>query len=48
MTVQKTSGVCIISHLDSEKVYIGSAINLHKRLREHIYILRNNKHSNYV
>lgn len=38
------SGIYIIKNLVNNKLYIGSAVNLKKRKREHFSLLKNNKH----
>lgn len=40
------SGIYGIIHIGSEKVYVGSALNIKKRWREHRHYLRLNKHIN--
>lgn len=38
-------GVYIIVNMDNQKVYIGSTRNIRKRLKEHLYSLKREKHS---
>jgi len=40
------SGIYGIAHIDSIKIYVGSALNIKKRWREHRHYLRLNKHLN--
>ena len=40
------SGIYIIRNTVNGKIYIGSAVNLEKRLYEHFWALRKNKHIN--
>lgn len=40
------SGVYIIKNIVNNKIYIGSSVDIHKRWKEHIRLLRNNKHKN--
>lgn len=40
------SGIYEIKNIINNKIYIGSAINLEKRKKEHFYDLRKNKHHN--
>jgi group I intron endonuclease len=40
------SGIYIIRNIVNGKIYIGSAVNLEKRLYEHFWALRKNKHIN--
>lgn len=42
----KKSGIYVISNSINNKIYIGSAYNLHKRKLQHFNTLRNNKHKN--
>src|ERR1017187_10366861 len=44
--MNKTSGIYIIINILNNKIYIGSAINLYKRLYEHFRTLKENKHKN--
>lgn len=39
-----TSGVYAITNTATGKRYIGSAVNIKKRWREHLHNLRKNKH----
>jgi group I intron endonuclease len=41
-------GVYCIRNVVDGKVYIGSSINVHKRLREHIFELANGRHCNIL
>lgn len=46
-TFEKTdSGVYVLTHLSTMKIYIGSTIDLHQRLISHSHELRHGKHSN--
>jgi group I intron endonuclease len=40
------SGIYCLFNLHSEKFYIGSSVNMSKRVWEHLYALKNNKHYN--
>lgn len=40
------SGIYIIYNKFNSKMYIGSSIHVHRRLKEHINNLKNNKHAN--
>lgn len=40
------SGIYKIEHIDSGKLYVGSAINLRKRWNRHLFLLRKNRHDN--
>ena len=40
------SGIYGIIHISSKKIYVGSALNIKKRWREHRHYLRLNKHIN--
>jgi predicted GIY-YIG superfamily endonuclease len=43
----KISGIYKIqSKIKSERIYIGSAIDIKRRRREHLFGLQNNKHGN--
>ena len=46
MNFNKTSGIYIIFNNLNGKLYIGSAINLDKRIKQHIKELNNNHHDN--
>ena len=48
MTTRNLSGVYKITHISTNKIYIGSAINLRKRKNAHLYGLRHNTHTNPV
>ena len=41
-----TSGVYKIEHKTTGRMYIGSALNIYNRIRDHKSALRNKKHSN--
>lgn len=43
----KTSGIYKIINLINGRFYIGSAVQLNKRTKNHLYDLRANRHSNY-
>lgn len=45
-SIPSTSGIYRIACLINQKIYIGSAIDLRKRRREHFYSLRHNTHNN--
>ena len=45
-SIPKKSGIYQIRNLVNDKVYVGSAVNLHRRKREHFTRLENNKHPN--
>lgn len=45
-SIPKKSGIYQIRNLVNGKVYVGSAINLHRRCYDHFVQLRNNKHNN--
>lgn len=40
------SGIYAISHIDSRKMYIGSAVNIQRRFGQHVRALRNGSHVN--
>jgi group I intron endonuclease len=40
-------GVYIINNIENGKMYIGSSINIDKRIKEHMNKLKNNTHHNY-
>jgi group I intron endonuclease len=40
------SGIYQISNSINDKIYIGSAFNLYKRFKQHVWALKNNKHHN--
>jgi group I intron endonuclease len=42
----KVSGVYMIHHIDTDKVYVGSTNDLYNRENKHRGMLKNNKHSN--
>lgn len=42
----KIHGIYKILNIINNKVYIGSSINLYKRIKEHFYTLKKDKHSN--
>jgi group I intron endonuclease len=42
----KTSGIYLIRNLSDFKVYIGSAKNLEKRIKQHMWDITNNRHRN--
>ena len=42
----KNSGIYIIRNKQNNKIYIGSAFDIHHRLYNHIYLLRKNEHHN--
>ena len=44
--LDKKSGVYIIKHKNTEKVYIGSSINMYSRIHCHKNKLKNNQHTN--
>lgn len=41
------SGIYTITHLDSNRVYVGSSVNVAKRLKEHLGYLLKGKHHNH-
>ncbi|HBI37095.1 MAG TPA: hypothetical protein DDY71_05570 [Spirochaetia bacterium] len=43
MNIEKTSGIYCIENILNNKKYIGQAQNCHKRIKAHIYNLKNNK-----
>ncbi len=46
MLIDKISGIYLISHLDSGKVYVGSSVNCISRIKKHKSLLSRNKHYN--
>jgi group I intron endonuclease len=44
--MNKTPGIYCITNTITNKVYIGSTVNLHRRCLAHLRLLRANKHSN--
>lgn len=44
--IPKTSGIYAIQHKESGKLYVGSSVNMQKRLREHFRLLNLWKHAN--
>lgn len=46
--IPATSGIYKIICIANKKIYVGSAINLRKRKRDHWYYLRQNKHHNPI
>jgi group I intron endonuclease len=45
-TIPRTSGIYQITCTPTGKIYIGSAINLHRRYKNHLTELRGNRHKN--
>ena len=45
-SIPKKSGIYQIRNLVNGKIYVGSSINLRKRLKDHFRDLRNNRHVN--
>jgi group I intron endonuclease len=45
-TAQQEAGIYLICNLVNQKVYVGSSINLRKRMFEHVAALRRDKHVN--
>jgi len=44
--IKETSGIYKITCLSNKKIYIGSSINIKRRLKDHTKLLRGNKHLN--
>jgi group I intron endonuclease len=44
--MEKISGVYLITHIESKKIYVGSSIDISRRWKEHINHLNLNKHEN--
>ena len=44
--IPNDSGIYIIRNKTNNKIYVGSAIDLHKRIYNHCYLLRKNEHRN--
>lgn len=45
-SIPKKSGIYQIRNLVNGKIYVGSSINLRKRMKDHFRDLRNNRHAN--
>lgn len=45
-SISKKSGIYQIRNLINGKIYVGSSINLRKRMKDHFRDLRNNRHAN--